>query len=190
MYDRGASLFGDGAGAALLSAGPAPADGKLPAPLFATHTVPSPALYHPTHYTEENNAIEGYMAGEDRSTLPRPIPTMDGKGSLRLALGTLEDVDRVLEMAHERYGIGREDINAFVPHQTNIHVIKKFCQHVGVAFEEIPYTLEQYGGISTAGIPTGLAEHHAAGKIKAGDIVLVCGYGAGFTTGAMLFRWE
>lgn len=195
FHDRSTTLFGDGSGAAVLCTGPpadSPADDaqskRLPAPLFFTHCEPSYAMRQPSIYREELNRMEDFQDGKDMSTVERPIPSMQGKVSMKLALqNTRRAMDEVLRMARER---GLERFDVFVPHQTNIHIIKALCEHAGVDFADIPYTLEKYGGISTAGIPTGIYEHHRAGKIKPGDLILTCGYGAGFTTGAMLFEWS
>ncbi len=187
-YDRSSSLFGDGSGAAVLTR--APGSEKPNEPLFATITTPSLALQQGTFCTEEDNAFENYAAKKDMTTTRRPAPRMDGKGSLKLALtDTRAMIDLVFAKA-ESLGVERSSLNMFVPHQTNVHVVKALCAHVGFAFDQIPYTLDKYGGISTAGMPTGLYEHYRAGKIKKGDLVLCAGYGAGFTSGAMLFRWN
>lgn len=189
FYDRSASLFGDGAGAALLSHARAGSNQILEEPLFASHTTPSSAMRQPTIYSESANALENYLTKKDLSMVERPLPVMDGKASLKLALNeTLSDIKAVLAKA-EKMGIDPDQIDMFVPHQTNIHIIKKFCKSVGFPFEKIPYTLAKYGGISTAGIATGMFEHWQSDKIKPGDLVLAAGYGAGFTSAAMLIEW-
>lgn len=187
-YDRSSLLFGDGSGAAVITRGEA---GDFPdEPVFATITTPSLALEQGTLCTEEENALEYYIEKRDMSMARRPLPRMDGKGSLKLALtDTRAMIDQVFERAGKS-GVRRSDLDMFVPHQTNVHVVKALCEHVGFPFDRIPYTLDKYGGISTAGMPTGLDEHFRAGKIKKGDLVLCAGYGAGFTSGAMLFRWN
>ena len=191
LYDRSSSLFGDGSGACIVEHKPNREPRRLQSIVAVTRTIPSMAMHHPTIYSEKENALELYLAREDLTTVQRPLPVMDGKASLKLALTrTLEVVDEVLAKASETYGIERGDIAHFIPHQTNVHIVRRFCEHVGHAFEKIPYTLEKYGGISTAGIPTGLAEHVAAGHIQTGDLILACGYGAGCTVGAMIMEWS
>lgn len=202
LYDRNSSLFGDAAGATILTNRETntetntttntatSAEGEIFTPIFVTHTTPSFALHHPAIHREELNRVEDYVAGKDMTNVTRPRAVMDGKASMKLALTTVtKAIDDVLEVA-SRHGIGRDDIDVFMPHQTNIHVIKKFCQHLNYPFEDVPLILDKYGCVSTASIPTGLFEHHAAGRIKPGDLVLCAGYGAGWTAGAMLFRWQ
>ena len=190
-HDRSTLLFGDGSGACVVHAagdsqGTQPT--RLPEPIFFTHTEPSYAMRQATIYSEELNRMEDYRDGKDMSQVARPIPAMQGKISMKLALqNTRRAIDEVLKRARAR---GIDGFDVFIPHQTNIHIVRALCQHAGYDFEKIPFTLEKYGGISTAGIPTGIHEHHQAGKIKPGDLVLVCGYGAGFTTGAILFEWS
>lgn len=187
-YDRSSALFGDGSGAAVLVRGE---PGKTPLdPLFATITTPSLALEQGTFCNEEDNAFENYLAKKDMTMTRKPAPRMDGRVSLKLALtDTRAMIDKVFAQASS-LGITKSDVDMFVPHQTNVHVVKALCEHAEFPFEKIPYTLDKYGGISTAGMPTGLYEHYRAGKIKKGDLVLCAGYGAGFTSGAMLFRWN
>ena len=188
--DRSTVLFGDGSGSALLQADSNPdSSKKLTSPLFYTGTEPSLAMQQPTIYQEQFNALEDYLAGKDMDHLKRPLPSMDGKASLKLALTkSREAIDAIFTKAAE-FGIKQSDLNAYIPHQTNVHVIKALCEHTGFPFEKIPFTLEKYGGISTAGLPTGLCEHLKNGFLKKGDLVLCTGYGAGFTYGAMLFYW-
>ena len=189
FYDRSSTMFGDGSGAALLEAGENGDVPRLGRPRFATRTAPSMAMKQGTICTEDQNRLEDYLDKKDMSMVKRPIPNMEGKGSLRLALTeTKASVDTLFAELKES-GVEAKSFDMFVPHQTNNKVIKALCEHVDFDFEKIPYTLEKYGGISTAGIPTGLYEHWRAGKIKKGDLVLTCGYGAGFTAGAMALEW-
>ncbi len=199
LYDRDSALFGDGAGAAVITAEDADAFSaranghaqEVSMPIFATNTVPSFALHHPTYHHEEHNAVELYLEGRDMAQAPRARPKMDGKASMKLAInGTLDVVTRLFQTAQERYGLSREDVDVFMPHQTNVHLVKKMCETLGYNFEDIPFILDKYGCISTAAMPTGLWEHMQAGKLKRGDLVLCAGYGAGWTCGAMLFRWD
>ena len=191
LYDRSSSLFGDGSGACVVEHRADREPRRLKGIVAVTRTIPSLAMHHPTIYSEQENALELYLSRKDLTTVRRPLPVMDGKASLKLALTrTLEAVDEALSKAKADWGIEPGDIAHFIPHQTNVHIVRRFCEHVGHAFETIPFTLEKYGGISTAGIPTGLAEHLAAGHIKTGDLILVCGYGAGFTVGAMILEWS
>ena len=187
MYDRSSLLFGDGAGAAVLLPGSPP--DRLARPLFSLRTVPSMAMQQATIVDETRNRFEDYLEGRDMSLVQRPLPSMDGKTSLRLALTeTRACLDEVLEQART-LGIDRADVDVFIPHQTNAKVVRALAEHVSYPPEKVPAVLERYGGISTAGIPTALFEHHRAGHIRKGDLVLCCGYGAGFTAAAVLFSW-
>ncbi len=196
--DRSTTLFGDGSGAAVVESraenetvSAVPAGKKtLPSPIFSTGTAPSLAMQQETIYQEKFNRLEDYFDGKDMITAQRPLPLMEGKVSLKLALTkSKESLDAVIQAA-TAFGIHKTDIDLYVPHQTNVHVIKSLCEHVGFPFVKIPYTLEKYGGISTAGLPTAMNEHYTKGLLKKGDLVLCSGYGAGFTYGAMMFTWE
>lgn len=203
LYDRNSALFGDAAGATVItvessgasdsnqSSGAGESVSEAVLPLFVTHTTPSFALHHPAIHREELNRVEDYAAGKDMGTVPRPLPVMDGRASMKLALTTVEKcLDDLFALAERQAGIRRSDVAVFMPHQTNIHIIKKFCELLEYPFENVPLILDKYGCVSTASIPTGLSEWHAAGRIQPGDLVLCAGYGAGWTVGATLFRWD
>ncbi|HMW61327.1 MAG TPA: ketoacyl-ACP synthase III, partial [Leptospiraceae bacterium] len=188
-YDRDNMLFGDGSGSCILDLDPSYTARRLPVPIFDTGTLPSRAMALETIYTEKENAMEKYLAREDMSLANRPIPSMEGRTAMKYALTkTKESIASVLSQARAM-GIEKEDIALYAPHQTNALVVQSLCEFAGFPIEKIPYTLDKYGGISTAGIPTGLYEHYRAGKLKKGDLVLSSAYGAGFTYGAMIFEW-
>ncbi|MCR9143185.1 MAG: ketoacyl-ACP synthase III [bacterium] len=197
LYDRNSALFGDAAGATLITTAACENDHQTQdqsresfAPIFSTHTTPSFALHHPAIHREELNRVEDYVAGKNMDQVTRPKPVMDGRASMKLALTSVTHaIDDVFAQA-QQFGIGPKDLQVFMPHQTNIHIIKKFCEYLDYPFEDVPLILDKYGCVSTASIPTGLFEHHAAARIRPGDLVLCAGYGAGWTAGALLFRWD
>jgi 3-oxoacyl-[acyl-carrier-protein] synthase-3 len=185
-YDRDNLLFGDGSGACVLTKA---ADRRLPRILFETGTVPSRALSLETIYTESQNAMEFYLERRDMSTAKRPRPFMDGRLSLKLALTKCkESMEGVLALA-KKHGIEKSDIAHYVPHQTNIHVLKALADFLGFPMEKIHVILTKYGGISTASIPAALSEMNRANKLRPGDLILSSVYGAGFTHGAMIYEW-
>lgn len=186
-YDRDNLLFGDGAGAAVLTL--SKDSRRLSRMLFSTGTVPSRALALETIYTESQNAMEFYLEGRDMSTANRPKPSMDGRLSLKLALTKCkESMSNVLDQA-KKIGIEKSDIAYYVPHQTNMLILKALAEFIEFPMEKVEVIVDKYGGISTASIPTALSEMNAAGKLKPGDLILSSVYGAGFTYGAMLYEW-
>lgn len=77
-----------------------------------------------------------------------------------------------------------------IPHQANIRIIESACKKLGIPMEKAVSVLEKTGNTSSASIPTALAQAADEGKLKAGDLVLMVGFGAGMTWAAALIRWN
>ena len=86
---------------------------------------------------------------------------------------------------------GREvgDIDLFVPHQANLRIIEGAVKKLGMAEEKVYTNLQKYGNTSCASIPLCLTEARAEGRLNEGDLVLLMGFGAGLTWGACLMEW-
>lgn len=82
-----------------------------------------------------------------------------------------------------------EDVSLFVPHQANIRIIDSACKRLGVEKDKFFVNLQKYGNTSAASIPLALCEAWEEGKIKKGDIIAVCGFGAGLTWASGVMRW-
>lgn len=174
-------LFGDGAGAALLGAGNATSHIVD----FHLGSVHSPALYLKSGYDYAANNYTMYKDG-GRPEIPEHHPEMNGKIILKLSLEkTKESFDNLLK----KTGTDPTDIKWFVPHQTNINVVKKFCSFIDYSFEKVPLTLPELGSISSAGLPTHMTFLLEKQDVQPGDLVLFCAYGAGFTYGSALVRY-
>ncbi len=82
------------------------------------------------------------------------------------------------------------DINYFIPHQANIRIIKLIQEKLGFTDEQTIKNIEKYGNTSAASIPIALSETYHANQFKAGDLILTAGFGAGFTWGINLIKWS
>ena len=89
----------------------------------------------------------------------------------------------------ERAGMTAEDVDLFVPHQANARIIALGAERLGVPSERTMVNVDRYGNTSAASIPLALAEAADAGRVSAGDIVLLSGFGAGMTWASALIRW-
>jgi 3-oxoacyl-[acyl-carrier-protein] synthase-3 len=89
----------------------------------------------------------------------------------------------------ERHGRRVEDVDLFIPHQANIRIIDAAARKLGIAPEKVFSNLERYGNTSCASIPLCLDEAGREGRLKAGDLVLMVGFGAGLSWGSCLARW-
>jgi 3-oxoacyl-[acyl-carrier-protein] synthase-3 len=161
-------LFGDGAGAVVMTASAEP--GVLAAKLHAdgTHSdilsiPPSPA---------GSPASGGFLH-------------MDGQAVFKLAVTVLEEVaTEVLGAA----GMAASDVDWLIPHQANIRIMKSTAKKLGLPLERMIVTVDEHGNTSAASIPLALDLAVRDGRIKAGDNILMEGVGGGFTWGAILAR--
>ena len=90
----------------------------------------------------------------------------------------------------EEAGIAIEDIDLFVPHQANRRIIEAAARRVGLPMERVMVNIDEYGNTSTATIGLALNDALRQGRLKAGDKVLIAGFGSGLTWGACLLEWE
>ncbi len=91
--------------------------------------------------------------------------------------------------ALDRGGVGVDDITWFAPHQANVRIIEAAGNRLGIPAERTLVNIDRYGNTSAASIPLVLAEAADDGRLQAGDLVLLSGFGAGLTWGSALLRW-
>jgi 3-oxoacyl-[acyl-carrier-protein] synthase III len=176
--DRATSiLFGDGAGAAVIV--PAAGDEGLMAwdlgcDGSAAHLLEIKAGGSRLPASLETvNARQHYM-------------TMAGKEVFRRAVRVVvESATTTLDRA----GLTADDVDWFVPHQANLRIIEAASSRLGIAAERTVVNIERYGNTSSASIPLALFEAVDDGRVKAGDVVLLSGFGAGMTWASALIRW-
>ena len=112
--------------------------------------------------------------------------TMDGRNVFKWAVRIVEEsVEQVMADA----GVCVDDISLFVLHQANQRIIDSAVSGLNIPSEKVFVNLDRYGNTSGASIPLALDEAMVAGRIKRGDLVLICGFGAGLTWGTALIRW-
>ncbi|MBN2058178.1 MAG: ketoacyl-ACP synthase III [Candidatus Saganbacteria bacterium] len=113
--------------------------------------------------------------------------TMDGKDVFKFAVRVLEESIRAVL---DKTGLKVEDINLLIPHQANVRIIDHVSKKMGLPNDKVYVNLQKYGNTSAASIPLALDEALADGKIKNGDMIVLSGFGAGLTCGANLIKWE
>ncbi|HET9610139.1 MAG TPA: beta-ketoacyl-ACP synthase 3 [Acidimicrobiales bacterium] len=180
-----AVLFGDGAGAAVLAGGaggPVLPDPGAPG-LVASDLVGDPAgvdlLVVPAGGAARPASAATVAAGEHHLR-------MDGREVFRRAVRAVEaSIGRTLDRA----GCTPDEIALFVPHQANARIVDAVLARTGLAAERTSSTIDRFGNTSAASIPLALTEAAAAGTVADGDLVLMCGFGAGLTVGTALWRW-
>jgi len=89
----------------------------------------------------------------------------------------------------ERNGYTGQDVALFVPHQANIRIIEAAQRRVGLEDSQVAITIDRFGNTTAASIPMALRAAYDEGRLKEGDLVVLCAFGAGFTWGSTLLRW-
>jgi 3-oxoacyl-[acyl-carrier-protein] synthase-3 len=89
----------------------------------------------------------------------------------------------------EKAGLKKEDVDYLIPHQANIRIMEAARERLELPVEKMSKTVHKYGNTSAASIPISLVEDLEAGTIKDGDILVMVGFGGGLTWGAIAMRW-
>jgi 3-oxoacyl-[acyl-carrier-protein] synthase-3 len=112
---------------------------------------------------------------------------MDGKAVWDFATVKFpESVSDVVAKA----GYKLEDVDMIVPHQSNINIIKKSMEVLGLPMEKAYAHIHKYGNMAGASVPVALDEAVKEGKVRKGDLIVTCGYGGGLSWGANAIRWS
>ncbi|MDX5627370.1 MULTISPECIES: beta-ketoacyl-ACP synthase III [unclassified Brenneria] len=168
--DRGTLiLFGDGAGAVLLSASEQPgilsthlhADGRYGELL----TLPHPERDHPEK--------PAYL-------------TMAGNEVFKVAVTELA---HIVEETLRASQLDKSELDWLVPHQANLRIISATAKKLGMGMDKVVVTLDRHGNTSAASVPSALDEAVRDGRIKPGQLVLLEAFGGGFTWGSALVRF-
>jgi 3-oxoacyl-[acyl-carrier-protein] synthase-3 len=171
-------LFGDGAGAAVLrwSEGER---GILSVHLFAdgakgSHLIiPGGGSRHPI----SQQVVEEGLAA---------IQMNNGNEVFKVAVRAMEDA-AITALKHNHLDLG--DVDLLVPHQANLRIIDAVGQRLGLPEDKVCVNIHKYGNTSAASIPLALDEAIQAGRVKPGDLLLLCAFGGGLTWGSALIRW-
>lgn len=163
-------LFGDGAGAVVLTAVDSDAESRVIATkIFADGC----------HY-DKLGTTGGISTSQNIGSI-----YMDGREVFKHAIPCLsEGVSSVLASG----GALVSDVDWIIPHQANIRIIEGVSKKLSFPMEKIIVTLDHHGNTSAASIPLAFSESMESGKIKKGDLVVFTAMGAGFTWGGALVR--
>jgi 3-oxoacyl-[acyl-carrier-protein] synthase-3 len=172
-------LFGDGAGAVVL----APASEDEPHIMDFAHVIDGsggPALCMPAG---------GSRMPASHETVDKRLHYVKQEGAavFKFAVKNSEEIARRLL---ERNNLDASQLDLFVSHQANRRIIEAAAERLGLGPEKVIINLEMYGNTTAGTIPLALADARRQGRLKKGDLVLLCSVGAGFTVGAVLLRWS
>ncbi len=166
--DRGTCvLFGDGAGAAVLTAGAKPG---IHASVLRADGSQAGMLSVP------GNVCGGAVTGS-------PFLQMNGQAVFKFAVKVLEESAReTLAAAHLKLS----DLDWLIPHQANVRILEATARKLGLPRDKLVVTVGHHGNTSAASVPLALDEFVRAGRIRSGHRVLLQGVGGGFTWGSTL----
>lgn len=169
-------LFGDGAGAVVVSR------------------------------TEEEGIIDEYIKAEGSggkflslpgggSRFPASLETIEKKMHYTYMEGTevfkfaVKAMPEAVNNLMNRVSSSIDEIDYLIPHQANIRIIESAAKRLGMPMHKIGMTIDKYGNMSSASIPVTLYDDFMEKKIKKGDKIVLVGFGAGLTYGAVLINW-
>lgn len=181
---RGVSvIFGDGAGAAILSR-----EEDLSKGILSTH------LHSEGQHAEElaliapgmgKRWVTDILADNDPND-ESYYPHMNGQFVFKNA------VVRFSEVIHEGLQTNNlqvSDIDMLIPHQANLRISQFIQQKFQLSDDQVYNNIQKYGNTTAASIPIALTEAWEQGKIKEGDLVVLAAFGSGFTWGSVVIRW-
>ncbi len=172
-------LWGDGAGAAVVTASNSGAE------VLSTHI-----------HTDGKNGDTLLMPGGGSKTTPISHESVD-KGlhflkmieankSFKVAVNRFAEA---AEEAAEANGFTINDVDVIIPHQANLRIIQGMAKRLKVPIEKVYMTIEKYGNISSATVPIALDEAVRDGTIKKDSLVCLTAFGGGLTWGSSLIKW-
>ena len=167
-------LFGDGAGAVVLEA----EDDAVY--IQATHSIGKSGEALTCTSRNQPEFIE------NEADLAPTYMQMDGKEVFKFAVSK---VPEVIHEVLEKAGKTKEEIRFYILHQANQRIVSSVSKHMKEPLEKYPMNIETLGNTSSASIPLLLDEWNKNGKLKAGDWIILSGFGGGLTYGASLIQW-
>ncbi len=181
---RGVSvIFGDGAGAAIISREEDTSKGIL-----STH------LHSEGQHAEELSLIAPGMGkrwvndiiADNDPNDESYFPYMNGQFVFKNAVVRFSEV---IKEGLEKNDLNTTDIDMLVPHQANLRISQFIQKKFGLSDDQVFNNIMKYGNTTAASIPIALTEAWEQGKIKEGDVVVLAAFGSGFTWGSVIMKW-
>lgn len=181
---RGVSvIFGDGAGAAVLSR-----EEDLTKGILSTH------LHSEGQHAEELAVLAPGMGSrwvtdiiaDNNPDDDSYYPIMNGQFVFKNAVVRFSEV---INEGLEANNLQVSDIDMLVPHQANLRISQFIQQKFQLSDDQVYNNIQNYGNTTAASIPIALTEAWEKGKIKDGDILVLAAFGSGFTWGSVIIRW-
>ncbi|TDQ59480.1 3-oxoacyl-[acyl-carrier-protein] synthase III [Mesocricetibacter intestinalis] len=161
-------LFGDGAGAVILTASEQPG-------IISTHL----------HASAEKNEML-MLPGQRRGDPDSGYILMQGNETFKLAV---RELSAVVEETLAENQLDKSEIDWLVPHQANLRIISATAKKLDMEMSQVVVTLDRHGNTSAASIPSALDEAVRDGRIQPNQLILLEGFGGGWTWGSALIRF-
>jgi 3-oxoacyl-[acyl-carrier-protein] synthase-3 len=171
-------LFGDGAGAFILKA----TDDEDHMLATQMEIDGSRAMLLRLMQTTQQNCP--LVAPQDKEL--DPFVFMNGREVFKFAV---ETVPKTIRDLVSEAGLTMADVDHILLHQANLRIISAIADKLDVPMEKMIVNIEKYGNTSSSSIPLALNEAVLEGRVKPGDLVVICGYGAGLAWSTIVMRW-
>lgn len=112
---------------------------------------------------------------------------MDGSKVFKFAVKIMGEA---ADQALEKCGLSKEDVDYLIPHQANIRIIESAVKRLKISDEKVYINIDKYGNMSAASVAVALDEASRKGLLKDGDVVVLVGFGGGLTWGAAVLKWR
>ena len=168
-------LFGDGAGAAIISANP----GDQPGNILSTH------LHAEGKYAEQLWVPEPSSTRNPKVTDNKNLHAyMNGREVFKHAVTRFPEV---INEALDENGWDKNEVDLYIPHQANLRISQAVAKRLDVSMDKFYSNIHKYGNTTAASIPIAMAEAIRDGRMKRGDKVVMAAFGAGFTWASAAF---
>lgn len=174
-------LFGDGAAAAVISASDSPFSSFMGADGRGAHYLRAASIR-----TRKNPFYDVKNIPYEPIDDNNGLLYQDGKEVYKFAVGIMP---LAVKTVLENVGVSISDVDLIIPHQANIRIIQTAASKLETSIDKFYINIENFGNTSSASIPNALNESIEKGKVKRGDKIVLVGFGAGLTYGAVYFEY-
>jgi 3-oxoacyl-[acyl-carrier-protein] synthase-3 len=176
-------IFGDGAGAAILTR-----EEDVTKGILSTH-IHSEGKHALELATEAPGMGTRWVSDIIKDNDPEDFsyrPYMNGQFVFKHAIKRFSEV---INEGLQKNNLEVSDIDMLIPHQANLRISQFIQKKFGLSDDQVYNNIQKYGNTTAASIPIALSEAHEQGKVKSGDTVVLAAFGSGFTWGSVIVKW-
>lgn len=173
-------LFGDGAGVAIL--GPTDDDGRG---VLSTHLY-ADGRHAETLWCEADASANFPRISHEDLDAGKHYPKMQGRQVFKHAVTRMPES---VMTALEANGLTLDDVDLLIAHQANLRINEMVANQLGIGADRVYNNIERFGNTTAATIPIAIDECVTSGRLKRGDVLVLTGFGSGFTWGSAVVRW-